>query len=83
MANMTESDRAQYDRPELSVPSTGVRVRNRRPVVIYTGLALVLLVVLGVAAIAGIDNGWQALVLGVIILTTIGAMIALNPRRQA
>jgi hypothetical protein len=83
MANMTESDRAQYDRPDLSVASTGVHVRDRRPVVIYTGFALVLLVVLGVAAISGIDNWWQALVFGVIVLTTIGAMIALSPRRRA
>jgi ribose/xylose/arabinose/galactoside ABC-type transport system permease subunit len=82
MANMTEQQRAQYDRAELRVPSTGVQVRNRRPLVIYTVLALIMLGVLGTAAIAGIDTWWQGVVFGVIILTTVGAMIALSPSRR-
>jgi hypothetical protein len=82
MSNMTESQRAQYDRADLSVPSTGVQMRNRRPLVIYTALATIVLVVLGIAAISGIDTWWQGVVFGVIILTTVGAMIALNPRRR-
>jgi hypothetical protein len=39
--------------------------------------------VLAYAAIAGIDEWWQALVLGVIVLTTIGLMIAVSPNRRA
>jgi hypothetical protein len=82
VANMTESDRAQFERAELSVPSTGVQVRNTRPLIIYTVLAVILLGVLGTAAIAGIDTWWQGLVFGVIVMTTIGMMIALSPRRR-
>jgi hypothetical protein len=82
MANMTETQREQYDRADLSVPTTGVHVRSPRALATYTVLAGILLVVLGIAAISGIDTWWQGVVFGVIILTTIGAMIALNPRRR-
>ena len=39
MANMTVNQRSQFERVELSVPSTGVRVRNRGAVIAYTLLA--------------------------------------------
>ena len=82
MANMTSSDRAQYERPELSAADRSMRVRNRRPVIVFTALALVILAALGYAAAWGI-NGWpQALVLGVIVLTAIGLMIAVSPNRR-
>jgi fatty acid desaturase len=82
MANMTSSERAQYERADLGAPDRTLRVGNRRPVIIFTALALVLLVALAYAVAWGI-NGWpQALVLGVIVLTTIGLMIAISPRRR-
>ena len=39
MANMTVNQRTQLDRVELSVPSTGVQVRDRRRVIAFTVLA--------------------------------------------
>ena len=83
MANMTSSDRAQYERPDLAGPDRTMRVTNRRPVIAFTVVALVLLGALVYAVAWGIDNWWQGLVLGVIVLTTVGLMIAVSPRRRA
>jgi fatty acid desaturase len=83
MANMNVQDRAQYERQDLSSPDRTLRVTNRRPVLAFMALAVVLLGVLVYAVAWGI-NGWaQGLVLGVIVLTTIGLMIAVSPNRRA
>jgi fatty acid desaturase len=83
MANMTSSDRSQYERPDLGAPDRTLRVGNRRPVIIFMALAVVILAVLAYAVAWGI-NGWpQALVLGVIVVTAIGLMIAVSPNRRA
>ena len=82
MANMDITQRTQLERVDLSVPTTGVRVRSIRPLVIYTLVASVVLIVLGYAAIEAID-GWPRLaVLGAIIATAIGGMIAIDPQRR-
>jgi membrane protein YdbS with pleckstrin-like domain len=83
MAHMTSTDRAQYERPDLAAPDRTLRVGDRRPVIAFTVLALVLLGALAFTVFAGIDNWWQALVLGVIVLVTIGLMIAVSPTRRA
>jgi fatty acid desaturase len=83
MANMTSSDRAQYERPELDAPDRTMRVGNRRPVIAFTTLALVILAALVYATAWGIDGWPQALVLGVIVLTAIGLMIAVSPNRRS
>jgi fatty acid desaturase len=83
MANMNIQDRAQYERAELGTPDRTLRVTNRRPVVIYVALAVVLLAALVYAVAWGIDGWAQGLVLGVIVLTTVGLMIAVSPSRRA
>jgi fatty acid desaturase len=83
MAHMTSSDRAQYERPELDAPDRTMRVGNRRPVIVFTAVALVILAALVYVTAWGI-NGWpQALVLGAIVLTTIGLIIAVSPSRRS
>ncbi len=83
MANMSSSDRAQYERPDLSAPDRTMRVRDRRPVIAYTVIAILVLAALLYAVAWGI-NGWaQALVLGVLLVTAVGLMIAVSPRRRA
>ena len=57
MANMSSSDRAQYERPELSAADRSMRVTNRRPVIAFTALSLVILAALVYAVAWGID-GW-------------------------
>lgn len=83
MANMNIQEREQYERPDLAGPDRSLRVASRRPVTIFVALAVVLLAALAYAVAWGI-NGWaQGLVLGVIVLTTIGLMIAVSPNRRA
>ena len=83
MANMNVQDRAQYERHDLSSPDRSLRVTDRRPVLAFVGLAVVLLAALIYAVAWGIDGWAQGLVLGVIVLTTIGLMIAVSPTRRA
>ena len=83
MANMNIQDRAQYERADLAGPDRTLRVANRRPVTIFVALALVLLAALVYAVAWGIDGWPQGLVLGVIVVTTIGLMIAISPARRA
>jgi hypothetical protein len=83
MANMNVNQRTQFDRPDLSVPSTGVQVRNRKPLIAYTVLAILILGALSYAAVEVI-NGWaQIVVLAMIVVTTVGMMIAIDPLRRA
>ena len=82
MANMTVNQRTQFDRVDLSVPTTGVRVRNRTPLIIFTVIAAAVLGALIYATAVAIDGWAKALVLGVIMLTAVGVMIAVNPLRR-
>ena len=82
MANMNIQDRAQYERPDLSGPDRSLRVTRRRPVFIYMALAAVLLAALVYAVAWGIDGWAQGLVLAVVVVTTIGLMIAVSPTRR-
>jgi hypothetical protein len=82
MSNMTENQRSQYERPDLSVPSTGVQLRSKRGLVIYMALTIPLLAVLVYLTVEGINEWWQGLVLGMIVFTTIGLMIAISPNRR-
>ncbi len=82
MANMSANQRAQLDRVDLSVPSTGVHVRDRRPVAAYTVLALIVLAGLAYASATVLDGWANAIVLGAVMLTAVGAMIAISPNRR-
>jgi hypothetical protein len=84
MGNMDAAQRTQTERVELGDASSQrlLRSRSNRGPLIYTLLALPLLGVLIYAVVAGIDEWWQALVLGVIVLITIGLMIAVDPNRR-
>ncbi len=83
MANMNIQDRAQYERPDLAGPDRTLRVTDRRPLLAFVALATVLLAALVYSVAWGIDGWPQAVVLGVIVLTTIGLMIAVSPTRRA
>jgi hypothetical protein len=84
MANMDITQRSQTERMDLGdAQSTRLlRSRSRTGPLVYTLLALPILGVLVYATVEGINEWWQALVLGVIVLTTIGLMIAVSPNRR-
>ena len=83
MSNMTENQRMQFGRPDLQERRTGVRVRSTRSVVIYLVIASVIAIALGFATIQALDGWARYVVLGGIILTVYGAMIAVSPTRKA
>jgi hypothetical protein len=83
MANMTVNQRNQFERIDLTVPSTGVQVRGSRALIITNLLALAVVGVLGYATVERLDSWSRWVVLGAIVITTIGAMIAISPNRRA
>lgn len=82
MANTDITQRTQYDRQDLLAGGEGIRRGSERGAAIYNMIALVVGGLLGATAVATIDNWSQWLVLGVIVLTTIGFMIAVSPNRR-
>jgi fatty acid desaturase len=83
MGHMTVNQRSQYERVDLSVPTTGVQVRNRRRLIVFNVIALAIFGALAYATAIAIDGWAKGLVLAVIVLTAIGAMIALSPNRRS
>jgi hypothetical protein len=82
MSNMTESQRAQYERANLAGSGERIRRGSERGVAIYNVVAIALGALLAYAAISAIDDAWQWVVLGAIVMTTIGFMIAISPNRR-
>jgi uncharacterized membrane protein YoaK (UPF0700 family) len=81
MANTDITSRTQYDRTDLR-DRGGIRRGSERGAMIYNAIALIVGALLSALAVATIENWSQWLVLGVIVLTTIGFMIAISPNRR-
>jgi hypothetical protein len=82
MSHMTENQRAQYARPELSVASTGVNVRSTRGLVIYTVVAVAVLGALCYATVQALEGWAMFVVLAGIVLTAVGGGIAVLHGRR-
>jgi hypothetical protein len=82
MANTDITSRSQYERSDLLAGGESIRRGSERGAAIYSAIALVIGVGLSVVAVTTIDNWSQWIVLGVIVLTTIGFMIAVSPNRR-
>jgi hypothetical protein len=83
MANMTQNQMTQVERVDLSVPSTGTRLTKTRAITAYLALATAVLGALLYATVDAIDGWAHLVVIGAIVATTIGAMIALSPKRRS
>jgi hypothetical protein len=83
MANTDITQRAQYERTDLLAGGEGIRRGSEKGAAIYSVIALIVGVLLSVVAVATIENWAQWLVLGVIVITTIGFAIAVSPNRRA
>jgi hypothetical protein len=81
MANMEVTDRAQYERHDLGA-SEHLRRGSRRGATVYTLLSIPIAAALSYAALTVIEGWAQWLVLAVIVLATIGMIIAVNPARR-
>jgi uncharacterized membrane protein YoaK (UPF0700 family) len=82
MANMTVNQRNELDRAALST-SEGIRRGSERGAMIYNVFALIIGAALSAAAISVIEGWAQWVVLGAVVATTIGFMIAISPTRKA
>jgi uncharacterized membrane protein YoaK (UPF0700 family) len=82
MANTDITQRAQYERTDLLAGGEGLRRGSAKGAAIYSVIALVVGVVLGVAAIAALENWAQWVVLGVIVVFTVAVMAAIGPNRE-
>ena len=83
MANTDITSRSQYERTDLLAGGEGIRRGSEKGAAIYSIVALIVGVLLSVVAVATIENWAQWLVLGVIVVTTIGFAIAVSPNRRA
>jgi hypothetical protein len=83
MANTDVTSRTQYERTDLRAGGESIRRGSEKGAAIYSVIALIVGILLSVVAVATIENWAQWLVLGVIILTTIGFAIAVSPNRRA
>jgi uncharacterized membrane protein YoaK (UPF0700 family) len=82
MANTDITSRAQYERTDLLAKGEGIRRGSEKGAAIYSVVALIVGALLSVVAVATIENWAQWLVLGVIVITTIGFAIAISPNRR-
>jgi hypothetical protein len=81
MANMDVTQRTQFERTDLR-DRGGIRRGSERGAAIYSVIALVVGGLLCAVAVATIESWAQWLVLGMIVITTIGFMIAISPNRR-
>ena len=82
MANTDITSRAQFERTDLLAGGEGFRRGSEKGAAIYSVVAVALGIVLGVAAVATIENWAQWLVLGVIVVLTGAIMAAVGPNRR-
>jgi hypothetical protein len=81
MGNLDVTQRNQYERSTLS-DTSGLRHGSEKGAAIYTVVALIVGIALCVVAVMTIESWTQWLVLGVIIATMVGFMIAISPNRR-
>ena len=81
MGNLDVTQRNQFERSTLS-DTGGLRHGSEKGAAIYTVVALIIGIALCVVAVMTIESWAQWIVLGVIIVTMIGFMIAVSPNRR-
>jgi len=82
VSNMTVNQRNQYDRATYSGSAERIRHGSERGATIYSIIAAIVAIGLCVAAVSLIDGWAQWVVLGAIVMTTVGFMIAVSPNRR-
>jgi lysylphosphatidylglycerol synthetase-like protein (DUF2156 family) len=82
MANTDITSRTQYERGDLLAGGESIRRGAEKGAAIYSIIALIVGIGLGVAAVATIENWAQWLVLGVIVILTVAIMAAVGPNRR-
>ncbi len=83
MSNMSENQRAGFERATYSGSAERIRRGSEKGARIYSVIAALLAVVLCIAALTFLDGWPEWVVLGAIVITAIGFMLAVSPRREA
>ena len=83
MSNMTVNDRNQIEGASYSGSAERIRRGSERGAAVYNVVAALIGAALCVAAISAIDGWAQWVVLGAIVATVIGFMIAVSPNRRS
>jgi VIT1/CCC1 family predicted Fe2+/Mn2+ transporter len=81
MSNMTVNQRNEAERATYAGSSERIRHGSERGALIYNVFALIIGAALCVAAVSVIDGWAQWVVLGGIVATVVGFMIAVSPNR--
>jgi VIT1/CCC1 family predicted Fe2+/Mn2+ transporter len=81
MSNMTVNQRNQIEGAAYSGSSERIRHGSERGVLVYNVIALIIGAALCVAALSVISGWAQWVVLGAIVATVAGFMIAISPNR--
>ncbi len=84
MSNMDVTQRTQVERAELGYASSSrlFRPRSRRAAAAFMIIATIIAIILCIAVVVTIESWAQWMVLGVIVLTVIGLIIAVSPTRR-
>ncbi len=81
MGNLDITQRNSLERSTLA-GNDSLRRGSEKGSAIYAVIALLVGGALGYAAVSAIESSWEWLVLGIIVLTMIGFMIAVSPNRR-
>ena len=82
MSNTTVNQRNQYDRAAYGGSAERIRRGSERATLIYNVLAFIVAGVLCYAAAELMNGWWQFVIMGAIVMTTVGLMIAVAPNRR-
>ena len=83
MSNMTVNQRNQFDRATYGGTAERIRRGSERGAGIFSFVATIVAGFLCFAAASLMDGWWQFVIMGAIIATAVGLMIAVSPNRRA
>jgi hypothetical protein len=83
VSNMTVNQRNQDDRATYAGSAERIRHGSERGAMIYSVVAAIVAAALCYTTLTVIDGWAQWVVLGAIVFTTVGFMIAVSPNRRA
>jgi 1,4-dihydroxy-2-naphthoate octaprenyltransferase len=82
MSNMTVNQRNQTDRATYAGSAERIRRNSERGALLYSLIAFVIAGFLCYAAAEIMDGWWQFVIMGAIVATAVGLMIAVSPNRR-
>ena len=82
MSNMTVNQRNQFDRATYAGSAERIRRNSERGAVVYSLIAFAVAGLLCYAAAEIMNSWWQFVIMGAIVATAVGLMIAVSPNRR-